>query len=467
MITLLEATLLGPLGILALSILFIVFLIAGLRLGAFFALILTAILVALLTAATKTGDQRFALAIAAVMTEFGSTAGKLGVPIAAAAVIGRCLIGSGGAEKIVRKFIGITGEQRAALALLGSGFLLSAPVFFDTVMLLLLPLARSLSVRTGKNYLLYVIAICIGGAIANGTMPPAPGPLFVAEKLHVGLGLVILVGSAFGLLPALFGLWLARRFDRRMPVAVRAPLGSTIEMLKAETARTDAELPGFWVSIAPVLTPAILIGAAACMAFPQLHVSPRAQLVLGFLGDKNIALLIGAAAALVIYVRQLKVGWRSAGKALGPPLESAGVIILVISAGGAYGGMIKDAGIGDTIVHLAGHHVLNYVLLAWVLAAVVRAAQGSSTVATITAAGIMVSVAGPHGFGVHPLYIFLAIGYGAKFASWMNDAGFWIIAQVSEISQNELLRSWSVAISLVSVAGLIEVLLASWIFPQL
>ena len=159
MINSLESTLLGPLGILALSILFIVVLIAGLRLGAFFALILTAILVALLTAATKTGDQRFALAIAAVMTEFGSTAGKLGVPIAAAAVIGRCLIGSGGAEKIVRKFIGITGEKRAALALLGSGFLLSAPVFFDTVMLLLLPLARSLSVRSGKNYLLYVIAI--------------------------------------------------------------------------------------------------------------------------------------------------------------------------------------------------------------------------------------------------------------------------------------------------------------------
>jgi len=467
MIMSLRDLLLGPLGILALSIGFIVVLIAGLRLGAFFSLILTALLVALLTAVTKTGDQRFVLAIGSVMTEFGTTAGKLAVPIAAAAVIGRCLIGSGGADKIVRKFIGVTGEDRAALALLGSGLFLSAPVFFDTVMLLLLPLARSLSLRTGKNYLLYVIAICVGGALANGTLPPAPGPLFVADKLHVGLGSALLAGTGFAILPGLLGLYLARRFDLRMPVPVRAPLGSTLATLTAESARPDSELPGFWVAIAPVLVPVILIGAAACAGFPGVSFSPGVALVLGLLGDKNVALLIGAAIALAVYLRQRRLGWRAAGKFIGPALEASGMIILVISAGGAYGGMIKNAGVGDTILHLAGHHGLNYVLLAWVISAVVRAAQGSSTVATITAAGIMLSIAGTHGFGVSPLYIFLAIGYGAKCLSWMNDAGFWIIAQVSEITQSELLRSWSIVISVVSVAGLVEVLVASWLFPQL
>jgi GntP family gluconate:H+ symporter len=466
MIMSLRDLLLGPLGILALSIGFIVILIAGLRLGAFFSLILTALLVALLTAATKTGDQRFGLAITSVMTEFGLTAGKLAVPIAAAAVIGRCLILSGGADKVVRKFIGATGEDRAALALLGSGLFLSAPVFFDTVMLLLLPLARSLSLRTGKNYLLYVLAICVGGAIANGTLPPAPGPLFVADKLHVGLGLTFLAGTLFAILPSLLGLYLARRFDLRMPVPVRAPAGSTLAALTAESARPDSELPVFWASIAPVLVPVVLIGAAACTAFPGLHLPAGIAQVLGVLGDKNIALLIGATIALAVYLQQRQVSWRTIGKFVGPPLEGAGTIILVISAGGAYGGMIKNAGVGDTILHLAGNHVLNYVLLAWVISAVIRAAQGSSTVATITAAGIMVSIAGTHGFGVHPLYIFLAIGYGAKCMSWMNDAGFWIIAQVSEITQSELLRSWSIVISIVSLAGLAEVLAASWLFPN-
>ena len=148
----------GPLGIVAFSILFIVFVIVVLRLHAFFALILAAAVVSLLTAVGQTGDGRFVKAIEAVMSEFGTTAGKLGFAIALAAVIGTALMESGAADKIVRRMIAVLGEGRAALAMCLTGFVLAAPVFADTVFMLMLPLARSLARRTGKDYILYVCA---------------------------------------------------------------------------------------------------------------------------------------------------------------------------------------------------------------------------------------------------------------------------------------------------------------------
>lgn len=468
MITLPLAVLSGPLGIVALSVVFIVVAIAGLRLNAFFALMLAAILVGVLTAAGQTGDQRFAQAIEKVMTEFGGAAGKIGFTIALAAVIGMCLMESGAADKIIRRFIAVLGEESAALALLACGFILAAPVFVDTVFMLLLPLARALSLRTGKNYLLYVLVICLGAAVTNGITPPAPGPLSVAEMLKVDLGGAIVAGFAFGLLPALAGLWLARKFNVRLHVPVRPTPGSSLESLAVVAARTEAELPGFGASIAPVVLPLLLIAASSCLGLFHFSLPPGLVQSVKFIGDKNIALLIGAAIAMTVMVRQKKLSREAVGKSLGSVLETTGVIILIVSAGGAYGAMIKNAGVGDAMRTIAGEHAINYVLLAWVSSAALRAAQGSATVATITAASIVLSVAGsPAGFGVNPLYILLASGFGSKFLSWMNDSGFWVICRLSGLTQGEMLRSWTVLVSLVSILGLIEVLIVSSLFPHL
>jgi GntP family gluconate:H+ symporter len=180
-----------------------------------------------------------------------------------------------------------------------------------------------------------------------------------------------------------------------------------------------------------------------------------------------VALLIGAAIAVAVHARQKKINWRRVGSVLGTPLETGGIIILTVSAGAAYGEMIKHTGLSDQVRELAGAHAINYVVLAWGLAVVLRAAQGSATVAMITGTAITASVAGPAGFGVHPIYILLAAGYGSKCLSWMNDAGFWIISRVSGITPGEALRSWTILGSSVSVVGLIEVWLVSMIWPHL
>jgi GntP family gluconate:H+ symporter len=404
--------------------------------------------------------------VEAVMTEFGIAAGKIGFTIAIAAVIGVALMESGAADKIIRRFIAVLGEKRAALALLACGFVLSIPVFFDTVFFLLVPLARALSLRTGKNYMLYLLAICAGGVITHGTVPPTPGPLIVAETLKLDLGLTIIGGIVFGILPAIVGLGFARWANRRYPVPVRETSGSTLASLEEVASRTEDQLPGFWVSIAPVILPVALIAAASSVGLYRASFSPAVVQTLEFFGNKNIALLIGACIALFVYARQKKIGMKQVGVGLGAPLEVAGVIILITSAGGAYGAMIKNSGVGDSVRTLAEGSAVNYVLLAWVLAAVVRVAQGSATVAMITASSIMLSIA-PGGFGVHTLYIFLAVGYGATILSWMNDSGFWVISRLGGLTEGETLRTWTVLLTIISIAGLAQILVAAKLWPNL
>lgn len=460
------ALLITPLGGLAISVLFIVFLIGFLRVHSFFALISAAMLVGLLNALNQTGEQRFTKAIEMVMTEFGATTSKIGFTIAAAAVIGMCLMESGAAEKIIRRFIALIGEVHAGLALLTCSFTLCAPVFYDTVIMLLLPLARTLSLRTKKHYLLYVLVICAGGAISNGLIPPAPGPLFVSESLKIDLGVAILGGIAFGILPALGAYAVALWMNRRMVVPVRELPGSRLESLSALAARPESELPGLLASVSPVVVPVALIASGSFLSLFRAQVSPEVAQFITFLGNKNIALFIAGILALALLAHQKRTGWRDVGKVLGPPLETAGVIILIVSAGGAYGAMIKNSGVGDAIRTFAGGNTTHYVLLAWVISASIRVVQGSATVATITAVGIMQSVAGSEGYGVHPIYIMVAIGFGSKFLNWMNDSGFWVVNRFSGLTQGELLRSWSILISVVSLLGLCEVLLVARFFPN-
>ena len=457
----------GPLTVLLLSVIFIVLAIAWLRLHAFFALLFAAMFVGLLTAAGQTGEGRFIKMIESVMTEFGSAAGKIGFTIAIASVIGVGLMESGAADKIIRRFIAVLGEKRAALALLACGFVLSIPVFFDTVFFLLVPLARALSLRTGKNYMLYVLAICAGGVITHSTVPPTPGPLVVAEILKLDLGLTIVGGILFGLGPALAGLAFARWINVRVPVPVRETSGSTLASLEAVAARPESELPGFWAAIAPVVLPVVLIAGASSVGLFRASLAPVVVQTIEFFGNKNIALLIGAVIALTVYARQKRIGIKQLGDGLGPSLEVAGVIILITSAGGAYGAMIKNAGVGDSVRALASGSAINYVLLAWALAAVVRVAQGSATVAMITASSIMLSIAGPGGFGVHAFYVFAAIGYGATILSWMNDSGFWVISRLGGLTEGETLRSWTVLLTVISIVGLIQALVLSALWPNL
>jgi len=240
----------NPLVILAVGLVTVVGMIIVLRVNAFIALITAAMLVSLL-APGSLGEKMSRVAAA-----FGDSAGKIGIVIAMAAVIGKCLMDSGAADRIVRSFLRVLGEKRSAEALTGASFVLAVPVFFDTVFYLMVPLARSLWRSTHKNYVLYILAIATGGAITHSMVPPTPGPLIMADQLGIDIGVMILVGAMIGFPTAIVGLLVARVMNRMYDIPCR-PYSGQVE---PEPLRDD-QLPGLAVSLAPILLPVVLISA--------------------------------------------------------------------------------------------------------------------------------------------------------------------------------------------------------------
>ncbi|MFI4873810.1 MAG: GntP family permease [Blastopirellula sp. JB062] len=223
-------------------------LIIILRANAFIAMLVAAMAVSLM--ADGSVQEKFSRVAAA----FGGMAGGVGIVIALAAIIGKCMLDSGAADRVVRWLMSVCGEKRAPTALMGSGFILAVPVFFDTVFYLLVPLARSLFRRTKKNYLLFVMAIATGGAITHTLVPPTPGPLVVADQLGVDKGLMILIGACVALPAAVAGLLFSMLMNRWMPLPMR-PISAEPEPEELP----DSQLPSLFVSMLPVILPVLLI----------------------------------------------------------------------------------------------------------------------------------------------------------------------------------------------------------------
>jgi len=442
-----------PFVILALGIIAVVLMISRWRLHPFIALILSAILVGLFSVDLP-GDQHHVVkAVELPMLEFGNVAGKIAWVIALAAIIGTAMMESGAAQKIVNWLIRTLGEQRASVALMVSGFILSIPVFFDTVFFLLIPLAIALAIKTGRNYVLYVMAIGGGAAITHSLVPPTPGPLIMAETLNLDLGLTILAGLAAGILPAAAVMVASRKMNAKFKIPVRVAFDGASDM---------QQQPSLLYSVMPVVAPIVLISLASVTEV----IAGEAPAWIAFWGNKNIAMAVGTALALYLWVKQKKLQGVELWKEIGKPLEIAGIIILITSAGGAFGAMIKHSGIGMSIETLTQNFHISLILLAWMIAAVMKTAQGSSTVSMITSASIMLAIMGT---GVdlpyHPMYILLSIGFGGLFISWMNDSGFWVVAKMSGFTEKEALNTWTVLLAIISLVGLIQVLILSWIFP--
>ena len=190
--------------------------------------------------------------------------------------------------------------------------------------------------------------------------------------------------------------------------------------------------------------------------------------ILSFFGEPNIAMSLAALVSVILLARQEKSidGSSFLSKALEAPLLTAGSIILITGAGGAYGGMIRLSGVGEIIAYHATRMDLSYVLLAWVITAFVRIAQGSATVAMITGAGLMASIIGDGStLPYHPVYVFLAIGFGSITLSWMNDSGFWVVQKLSGFTEKEMLKTWSVLLTAISLVGIVLSLVGASIFP--
>jgi len=412
---------------------------------------------------------------------FGDLVGGLGLIIALAAIIGTCMMGSGAADRVVRSLMNLFGEQRAGIVLLLSGFLLSIPVFFDTVFFLLIPLARALALRTGKNYTMYVIAMAGAGAITHSMVPPTPGPLMIADGLGMDLGVAMMAGLVASILPALLVLKMANWFNANYDIPMRESPGSSTKELQEIVNKKDDELPSLFLSALPIALPVVLISLVTILQFAKKMAGPESYLnsesfqglfpYLEFLGNPNVAMSLAGGFAILGLAQKLAKEnkgtlTKKLGKTLQEPLATAGVILLITGAGGAFGAMIRLSGVGEVIGAMAKEFDISAVLLAWVATAVIRIAQGSATVAMITGVGLMSAMIGDGSdLAYHPLYVFLAIGFGSITLSWMNDSGFWVVQRLSGFTEKETLKTWSVLLTAIAVLGLIITLVGSTILP--
>ncbi len=455
-----------PLLILLIGTAIVIASIIRLRIGAFFGLMLAAFVVSLLA------PGELAIKISRAVEALGATAGKISVVIACAAVIGKCMMDSGAADRIVRAFLGLLGEQRSSIALMASGFTLSIPVFFDTVFYLLVPLARSLHRTTKKNYVLYIMAIGTGAAITHTLVPPTPGPLAMAENLKFDIGMMIMMGILVSIPCAVAALFYAHWIQQRMDIPMRPVPGEEA----ASVSQKDVhDLPGLFASLLPIALPVVLISANTIISTlagsaPAESILHRARATMAILGNPNVALLISAAFALLLYVRQCRPSRDVVGRSIEGALMSAGIIILITSAGGAFGAMLKEAQVGPVIEKMftGGNSSTGLMLLfiGWVISCLLKISQGSSTVAMITASGIVAAMIDPAALTIHPVYLALAIGTGSLCGSWMNDSGFWIVAKMSGFTEVETLKTWTIGLIVLSVTGLLITVALALLFPM-
>lgn len=476
-----DSFLTDPLFILLIGIIIVVGGIIGLRLHAFLALLIAAFVVALMTPASAV--EIFALSKGSsagaalqmsnwhvgkrIATAFGQTCGKIGILIAMAAIIGKCMLESGAAEKIIRSLIKRTGVKNAPVSFLGGSFFLGIPVFFDTVFYLMIPLAKAMANKLGKNYLLLVLAVTAGAAMANSLVPPTPGPLFLISEMDIPIGMMMLGGTLVGLFTISTGYMYALWANRKWPVPLRDSPDAPLKDIKALSLREDSHLPSLWLSTLPVLIPLVFITVKALMdTFMDTGDSNNLMITLiNFLGEKNTALICGALSALMLLVRQKKDDTKAMSKAVQMALMSGGVIILITAAGGAFGGMLQQTGISARIGELTQGYQMAIIPLAFFIAVVVRTAQGSATVAMITASGILAGMSATMDLGYHQLYVGLAIACGSKIFPWMNDSGFWIVCKMSNLTEKEVLKTFSPMLTIMGVTGLIVILIAAQIWP--
>ena len=566
-------------------------LIIALRLNAFLALILSALLVSI--GVGYFADENLGGRLRAVVDAFGASAGGIGIAIAMAAIIGKCMLDSGAADRIVRFAVGLTGDRNASLGLTLAGFVLAIPVFFDTVFYLLVPLGRSLYRRTNKHYLRYLMAIATGGAITHTLVPPTPGPLLVAATLGVDVGMMMMVGALVALPAAAAGLVFSVLIDVKYPIEMRPVAGSA----QRHDPLPEDRLPSLGVSLLPVLVPVVLIGAGTLIgtladredlarlavtdvtdferianelssaedattpsgrflsgdsvddetrrllstppadgdaearfvealnniliterdvydrdAFAGIDVPDVAEALAGadatrmkpvdrrrmnrllleaafptavkphrwdsptrrmanrfsLYSDANFALTLAALIAMLTLKNVRGLTWKSLGDDTEEALMSGGIIILITAAGGAFGAMLKDTNVDATIRGFFDGSTatgVGLLLLGWSISAVLKVAQGSSTVAMIVGAGMMAAIIGDTRPDYHLVYVAAAVGSGSLMGSWMNDSGFWVFTKMGGLTEAESLRSWTPLLAVLSVGGLVATIFWSRLLP--
>ena len=435
-------------GLVLCAVALLLVLVLYVRLHAFVALLLTSLLVALL------GGIPLADIVGVIEDGMGSTLGYIATVIGLGAMVGEMLRQSGGAEEIAATLLRSFGDDRTPWALSLTGLLVAIPVFFDVALILFIPLVYTLTERTGKSLLYYAIPLLAGIAVAHSFIPPTPGPVAVAGLLDADLGWVIFFGILAGIPSILiggifFGHYIAGQIHLDVP-----------DVMREEEDEIDVDVipPSFGQALAVIGLPLgfILLGTLSEVVLTEGTTGRR---VLELVGHPFTALM--GAAVLAFYVLGVRGGMpmEKVQTVATKALEPVGLIILVTGAGGVLGNVLVETGVGDALAEAMAASNLPVVLLAFLIAVVVRVSQGSATVSMVTAAGLVAPVieAGDYSEPMTGL-VTISIAAGATVLSHVNDSGFWLVGRFLGMDEQQTLRSWTVMETIVGTVGFLVAL---------
>jgi gluconate:H+ symporter, GntP family len=424
----------------------IVVLITLLKLHPFIALILGGLAVGIV-AGENVNDV-----LASFTTGFGTTAAGVGALIALGAMFAKLLADSGGADQIVDTIVGNASGRMLPWAMAAVGALIGLPMFFEIGLVLLMPVIYLVSKRAQVSLITVGIPALAGLSAMHGFVPPHPGPVTAIDYLGADLGVtlalglvvavptIVVAGPLFG---SIAGRW----------VPLEAP--DTYEVQERDETITR---PSFGVTLATVLLPVVLMLGKAILDIVIDDPDNTVQQVGDVIGNPFVALLISVLVAMYTFGLRVGMDKQRLSDTVSSALPPIAGILLIVAAGGGFKQVLVDTGIGTRLADWASDANISVLLLAWVLAVLIRLATGSATVATITASSLMIGLVEGLSTGETSLVV-LAVGAGSLFFSHVNDAGFWLVKEYFGMTVGQTVKTWSLMETVLSVTGLVVVLI--------
>ncbi|MCM8533649.1 MAG: GntP family permease [Lentisphaeraceae bacterium] len=378
----------------------------------------------------------------------GGLLGFVAIIVGLGAMFGKILEVSGGAERLGRYILNKVGDKNAPWALGLIGFIISIPVFLDVGLILMMPIIYSLATKTGKPILFYGVPLLAGLAVTHGMIPPTPGPIAVADLLGANLGWVILFGGIAGV-PAMIlgGPVFGKYISQKIPVGIP-------DFMDDYEVDESKKLPSFSLVLVLILTPLVLMLLGSLIEYTSLHINVKTTL--RFLGNPLVAMLIATLLAFYTLGKFCGYSREEVQEIATKSLEPVGIILLVTGAGGVFKQVLIDSGVGQVIGQLMKDSSMPPILLAFVISALVRVAQGSATVAMVTAGGIMSGIISGAGMTISSpslALITIAIACGATVLGHVNDSAFWLVSRFFGLSVRDTLKSWTVLVSIIGFVG--------------
>lgn len=410
--------------------------------------------------------------VSTITSGFGGTIGSIGIIIGFGVMMGRLLEVSGAAEKLAYTLIKTLGKRKEEWAMAAAGYITSIPIFVDSAFVILNPLVKALSTKTGKSVISLGVALAIGLAATHHAVPPTPGPLGVAGIFGADVGLMIIAGLIFAIpiviVGVLYAKWVGNKIYQ-LPADneegfVRPDKKQVYEEFVKASSEREKELPSLTKSIMPILVPIILIFINT--TFSALHDSDILSMnetvlsYIKFFGNPVIAVAIGLLVA--IYTLSNHVSRSETLDRMEEGIKTAGIILLVTGAGGALGEVLRVSGTGDFIAQQIATWSIPAILVPFLIATIVRLVQGSGTVAMITAASISAPIVAT--LDVNIVLAAQAAALGAMIFSYFNDSLFWVVNRMLGIKNvKEQMLVWSVPTTIAWGVSLVMIVAADFI----